>query len=259
MDGENKEDLPEKEQNQIAVTEKLFGQCFETQRIENNSLIPVGGGSIFSDEANINVVGDFENLQDTLQEMHDIVFKYNLPELKKWLESQGIKIDEKLFATLFAFQKTLEKRYPIKEEGQPTRELIYTQRGQKEVKLSDLFANNTVACSEIAALAQYYLQQEGVTSKFFSGDVLWNREHEFSEKHSFIVISQEDQTYSFDPANPTSTTQGVFPSIYVTKPSFNDEIRKGQKRFVPATNILSKKEAFYGVNNGTNVLEVNIA
>ena len=39
-------------------------------------MIPVGGGSIFSDEANINVVGDFENVQDTLLEMRDTAGKY---------------------------------------------------------------------------------------------------------------------------------------------------------------------------------------
>lgn len=258
MDGDNKENLPGNEPKQAIVTEKLFGQCFELQKLEDNALIPVGGGSIFSDETNINVVGDFENLQNTLQEMHDSASKYNLPELKKWLESQGIEIDEKLFATLFAFQKILGKRYPINQEGQPAREQSYTQAKRKEVKLSELFASNTAACAEIAALAQYYLQHEGVTSKFFSGDVLWDKQHEFSEKHSFIVIPLEDQTYIFDPANPTATTQGVFPSIWVTKPSFDEEVRKGQKRFVTATNILSKKEAFYGVNNGTNVSEANV-
>lgn len=258
MDGDNKEDLPNSEPKQAAVTEKLFGQCFEIQRLEDNALIPIGGGSIFSDEINVNVVGDFKSLQDALQEMHDSANKYNLPELKKWLESQGVEIDEKLFATLFAFQKILEKRYPINQEGQTARERSYVQAKQKEVKLSELFANNTVACAEIAALAQYYLQHEGVTSEFFSGDVLWDKQHEFSEKHSFIVIPLEGQTYIFDSANPTTTTQGVFPSIYITKPSFDEEVRKGQKRFVTATNILSKKEAFYGVNNGTNVSEANI-
>ncbi len=258
MDGDNKEDVPSSEIKKTVVTEKLFGQCFEAQKLEDNSLIPIGGGSIFSDETNIDVVGDFENIPDTLQAMHDTAGKYNLPELKNWLESQGITIDENLFATLFAFQKVLEKRHPINQESQPARERAYTQAKQKEVRLSELFANNTVACAEIAALAQYYLQQQGITSKFFSGDILWDKQHEFSEKHSFIVIPQEGQTYIFDPANPTTTTQGVFPSVYVAKPSFDEEVRKGQKRFVTATNILSKKQAFYGVNNGTNVSEANI-
>ncbi len=258
MDGDIKESYPGQEPTPTVAIEKLFGKSFEAPRLDNNSLIPVGGGSIFTNEMDISVVGDFENLQEVLQEMHDNTGIYNLPELKKWLDSQGIGLDEKLFAYLFSFTKILEKRYPSSLEVQPARQQAYSKAKNGEVKLSELFANNTVACAEIAALAQYYLQQEGVESRYFSGAVLWDKQLEFAEEHSFIVIPQGEHQLLFDPMNPTNTTQGLFPSIYTTSANFDQEVRRRQKRFVPATNVLSKKQAYYGVNNGTKVSEMNV-
>lgn len=232
--------------------EQLFGHCFEKSKFDEGDRIPVGGESIFSTKANIKVTGDFENFKQFLAETHEMAGKYNLPELKEWLSSQGIKIDEKLFASLFAFTKKFEEKYPDNPERAEARRKLYSEK-DKEIKLSDIFNANTAECAEIAALAQGYLQQEGVSSTYFSGDVLWNREEEFSEEHSFIVIQQGDKVYIYDPTNPVNATSGKFPSIYTTEVNFEEEMRKGQKRFVTARNLLSKKEAFYGVNDGTNV------
>ncbi len=38
--------------------------------------------------------------------------------------------------------------------------------------------------------------------------------------------------------------------------NFDEEMARGQKRFVTAINLLSKKEAFYGTNDGTNIRAV---
>ena len=81
---------------------------------------------------------------------------------------------------------------------------------------------------------------------------------EFSEEHSFVVIKQGDKTLIFDPSNPVTTKEGKFPSIYVVEADFDTEVRKGVKRFVTAKNILSGKEAYFGVNDGTNIDEENI-
>ncbi len=177
---------------------------------------------------------------------------YDLPKLKQWLGSQRIEIDEKLFATLFAFTKKFEEKYPDNPDRAEARRKLYGEKS-KEVKLSDIFNANAAECAEIAALAQVYLQQEGVPSTYFSGDVLWNKDEEFSEEHSFIIIRQGDKVYIYDPANPTNTTSGKFPSIYTAEANFDEEIAKRQKRFVTAKNLLSKKVAFFGTNDGTNV------
>jgi len=243
---------PEAEAEKVEKIKQLFGHCFEISKFDEGDRIPVGGESIFSTEANIKVTGDFENLKQFLGEAHELAGKYDLPKLKEWLGSQGIEIDEKLFATLFAFTKKFEEKYPDNPERAEARRKLYGEKG-KEVKLSDIFNANTAECAEIAALAQAYLQQEGVQSTYFSGDVLWNKDEEFSEEHSFVIIRQGDKVYIYDPTNPTGTTSGKFPSIYTTEANFDEEMAKGQKRFVTAKNLLSKKEAFYGTNDGTNV------
>jgi hypothetical protein len=231
---------------------QLFGHCFEISKFEEGDRIPVGGESIFSSEANIKIEVDFQQFQELFQEAHEVAIKYDLPKLREWLTSQGIEVDEKLFAELFAFTKKFEQKYPDNPKSSEARKKLYSEKG-KELKLSDIFNANNAECAEIAALAQGYLQQEGISSSYFSGDVLWNREEEFSEEHSFIIIRQGNKVYIYDPANPTGTTLGKFPSLYTTEANFDEEVAKGQKRFVTARNILSKKEAFYGVNNGTNV------
>lgn len=241
------ESLPKQEK-----IKQLFGHCFEISNFEEGDRIPVGGENIFSPEVNIKVEGDFENFKEFFQATQDIAHKYDLPKLKEWLSSQGIEIDEKLFAELFAFTKKFEQKYSDNPESAESRNKLYKEKG-KQLKLSDVFNANSAECAEIAALAQGYLQQEGISSSYFSGDVLWNKEEEFSEEHSFIIIRQGEKNYIYDPANPTSTSSGKFPSLYTTEADFDEEMAKGQKRFVTARNILSKKEAFYGVNNGTNV------
>ncbi len=137
---------------------------------------------------------------------------------------------------------------------------MYTEADKgKQVKLSDVFEYKSAECAEIAALAQYFLQGEGVDSSFFSGEVLWNKDDEFGEKHSFVILRDKDkQQYIFDPANPTKMQHGIYPSLYTVKPDFDAEVRKGQKRFVAGTNILTKREVSYGVGNGTNVSLANI-
>ncbi len=232
--------------------QQLFGQSFEISKIAENDQIPVGGKSIFSTEANIDVTADFENFKQFFADTRELAGKYDLPKLAAWLRSKGMEIDEKLFAELFAFMKNLEEKYPDNAEGEEERVKMYDKK-DTNIKLSDLFNTGTAQCAEIAALAQGYLQQENVSSTYFSGDVLWNSNDEFSEKHSFIVIRQGDKAYIYDPTNPTRTTAGKFPSIYTTEANFDEEMAKGQKRFVTAINLLNKKEAFYGTNNGTSV------
>lgn len=238
---------------------QLFGHCFEISKFEESDRIPVGGENFLSDEVNLKVTADFENFKQIFLETHELADKQNLSKLKEYLNSQGMEIDEKLFANLYAFTKKLEEKYPDNPKKAEARRKIYGEKG-KEIKLSDIFNSNSAECAEIAALAQRYLQQEDVSSTYFSGEVLWDKDDEYSESHSFIVIRQKDKTYIYDPANPTNTTAGKNPSIYTIEANFDEEMIKGQKRFITAKNLLTKKEAFYGVNHtGANVIpEKNI-
>lgn len=241
------------EKVQDSEIKQFFGHCFEISKFEEGDHIPVGGENILSDEVNIKVTGDFENFKQIFLEAHELADKQNLPELKKYLNSQEMEINEKLFAILYAFTKKLEEKYPDNPKRAEERQKLYGEK-DKEIKLSDIFNSNTAECAEIAALAQKYLQEEDISSTYFSGEVLWDRNDEYSEAHSFIVIRQEDKIYIYDPANPVNTTTGKNPSIYTTEIKFDEEMAKGQKRFVTSKNLLSKKKAFYGINNGTNVI-----
>lgn len=239
--------------------EKLFGQSFEVKRLENGKSIPAGGSNMFTDKLDKSVIGDFDHFNPLFAEMHSAIEIYNSDNLRMWLDAQQLPIDSRLIATLTAFTKKLGDRYPIAPGNTSARKDIYAEEsGGKEVKLSEVFESNSAECAEIAALAQYFLQNEGVDSSFFSGEVLWKKDYEFGDKHSFIVIRDKDKQYLFDPANPTKTQNGMYPSLYTVKTNFNTEVRKGQKRFVAGTNILTKQESYYGVGNGTNVSPANI-
>lgn len=255
MDGTAKEVNSERP---TIASEKLYGKSFEAKKLEKGALIPVGGRNVFSNKTDLFVVGDFDKFTDFFQEARETASKYKLPELQKWLSAQELDIDPKLFSTLHAFTKTYEKRYPKPDDIHTERQELISQPQGQEAKLSELFTGNTVKCAEIAALAQYFLQEEGIESKYFSGEVLWRNSDEFSSPHSFIVISQTDKDLIFDPTNPTNTSQGFFPSIYTTATTFGEEVRKNTKRFITATNILSKNQAYFGVNDGTNVEEQDI-
>ncbi len=252
FDSEGEAFVPETETDKAGKVRRFFGHCFEITGFDEGDRIPVGGENRFSTDTNIEVRCDFENLRQFLGEAHEFADKVNVSKVKEWLGSQGIEFDEKLFAILFAFTKKFEETYPDTPERSDARLAFYSEKG-REFKLSDIFNANIAECAEIAALAQVYLQQEDVPATYFSGDVLWNKEHEFSGEHSFVIIRQGEKTYIYDPTNPVDSTSGKFPSIYITKVDFDDQMATMQKRFVTAVNILSKKEAFFGTNNGTNV------
>lgn len=257
MDGDAKE-VPTGEIVQTPKVEKLFGKSCEIPKIGNNDAIPIGG-NIFNNELTTSVVADFDRFEGLFGEMQKRAAGYNIEGLRRWLQTSGIDVNEKLFASLFAFTQAMEAQYPRKPSEQATpREEAYARASNGKVKLSEVFENSNAACAEIAAIAQYYLQRQGVQSSFFNGEVLWEKDHEFAEPHSFILIRDGKRRYIFDPANPTDTTQGKFPSIYIPKANFDEEVRKNEKKYVTATNLISKRDAYYGVGNGTDVSERNI-
>lgn len=239
---------------------KLFGANFEINKVEENDSIPVGGKSIFSDKTDYVVIADFNNFENFFSEVNKTFSLNKLPELRRILDSKGIDMDEKLFATLYAFSKELEIKYlyNLDTEGEKRIELY---RENKKTKLSDIFNSNHEKCAEIALLTQGYLQQKGFSSTYFSGHVISNKEIEDddgtgldSEVHSFIIIRQENKTFIYDPTNPTPTPKGIyFPSIYSTEKNFDEEMAKGQKKFVTAKNIIDQKLAFFGVSDFTLV------
>lgn len=232
---------------------ELFGQCLEIKKIEEGKIIPAGGTSIFSNEIDLGFVGDFGFSDPLFEEASANVFGLQTEKLRRWLDENKLDIDPKLVATLESFQRSYQSRYKT-GENHSDRERFYTT-SEGPPSASQIFATNVQECAEIAALAQLFLQKEGVDSSYIGGDVLWNSEAEFSDKHSFILIRSNRGQLIYDPTNPTQTKAGFLPSIYLLNSDFDGEIKKGQKRFVKARNILTKTEVLFGVNDGTNVSE----
>ena len=230
----------------------LFDHCFEIEQIDENDHIPVVG-SIFSDQLSIEIQLDFSSVQSLFGEMRNTADKINHAKLDQWLRSLAIPINEGLFSVLYAFTKIWEKWYPENPERSVARQRLYEEMG-RTIRLSDILAENAAECAEIAAVAKYYLQMESVYSKYISGEVLWEKSCEFAEEHSFLLIATDRVSYIYDPTNPTATTQGNVPSIFTTMVDFAKETSKGRKRFVTAHNILDGKEAYFGVNNHTNIV-----
>jgi hypothetical protein len=232
-----------------------FGKSLEIKNIKNGDLIPVGGSSIFSNELDMEIVADFSSFEDFFKEAHELVAERDLVDLRKKLDSKDMDIDEKLFSKIYAFSQKLGEKYLYNSEfngseNEMNRKKIYKEKG-KETKLSDIFNTNSEQCAEIAILAQGFLQSEGINSSYFSGEVLWKRDHEFGEPHSFIIIRENDKQYVYDPSNPMINKR--FPSIYSMDKNFDEEVAKGQKIFVTANNIRDKSEAFYGTGDMTTV------
>lgn len=166
-------------------------------------------------------------------------------------------VDRNVFAAIGAITKTLEKRYTLESDASKHRSDMYS-KPDASVKLSDVFNVSAAHCVEIALLAQKFLQsqrEKGFNSSFFSGECMWDRDDEYADPHSFVVIRKGEKTYVYDPANPVYHPQGKFPRLHEVDSSFDTEMRKGQKRFMQAKNIFGGGEAYYGVNNGTNVYE----
>jgi hypothetical protein len=230
---------------------KLYGHCFEMKSIEENTLVPVGGENVFTQESNIEVIADIPAFENFYAEVDKLAATYNFSSLKQWMDTNGIKIDVQTLALLFAFTRKFKETFPDCSKQAQNRLELY--KSKSNIKLSDVFSEKAAECAEIAALTQGFLQSRNISSSYFSGDVLWKKEREFSDAHSFIVIREKGNVFFYDPSNPTQTQNGLHPSVYATDADFDAEMAKNQKRFVVATNMINKTEICLGINDGTNV------
>jgi len=221
-------------------------------RLDNGTRIPVGGKSIYSGENNIFVEADFSEFDGFLREASAVSERIkNSQIMAEWLEKSGV--DRRVFAAIGGFTKVYDKSFQEEEEeAENKRKDLYT--GDRPVKLSEVFSLHAQQCAEIAALGQFFLQEEGISSTYFNGAVLWDRNEEFAEAHTFIPIHFQGKSYIYDPTNPTKTTEGNFPSLYSVDGDFSKAMQQSKKTFARATNLLSGKEVFFGMDNGTNVV-----
>jgi hypothetical protein len=236
--------------------EKLFGKGYVLHRIDEGDLIPVGG-DIASDRVDKKATADLANLEEVFVAARKELDATDLEKVNEWLEIQHIEIDPRLFVLAFGLRKILQK-FPQNQDRYNIRLGLYKEGNLPNI--SEIVKTGTAECAEIAATTQAFLQREGFNSELVSGEVLWERDQEFGEPHSFIVIKGDNRTFIYDPYNPTPTSNGDYPSFYTSEKDFSKEIRKGKKRFVTTTNILNPKlQAYFGVGNLTNISEEDFA
>jgi len=234
----------------VGITER-YSHCFEIYQIKDGP-IPVGGNNFLSDRLTTYVNADFESFRAFYNSVKEAKNKIDLPKLKSWLLLAKIDIEEELFAELFAFTTQYNTTYPNNPDRERSRLDLY--RNKKELKLSDVFEANSAECAEVAALAQKYLQENNISSSYFSGDVLWTTDDQFTEKHSFIVIRIGVRIFIYDPANPIMSTQGIMPGLYYTDNSFDLHMASNRKKLVRAKSVYDPNIVVcFGMNNGTNI------
>jgi hypothetical protein len=161
-------------------------------------------------------------------------------------------LDPKLIKILFSFNEILHQRFNLNPDYRSIKRAMYGK--SQTVLLSDSFDGGWAVCAEIAAVAQAYLQTKGTVSTYFSGAVLESKTKMFADQHTFIVVVHQGKTLIYDPANPIiEADANIYPSILITATNFEAEVNLGVKRFVKATDVLSARAYYYGVDDHTNI------
>lgn len=227
---------------------------FLISNIKEGDVIPVGGDSMFSNEMTKFLKCETEGFLPFFEKVNLYSQNmYNETVMDKWFVEHGINFDSKLFGKLMGFSVGLEKKYPNSDEAESKRESLYKEK--KTVTLFELFDSKSTECAERAALAQLYLQRNGVNSTLVGGEVIWgigeNDDIAFPEPHSFLLITDEKNnlSYIWDPSTPIQSKGTLFPRISSINQNFIETISKNKKIFFEAKDILTDSKAYYGVGD----------
>ncbi|MCL2672850.1 MAG: hypothetical protein FWF01_00480 [Alphaproteobacteria bacterium] len=241
--------------------EKITDTSYYLEYIKDNDNIPVGGNALrggLSSQLSADSDG-FRDFFDTVRaRAEDTV---NNPAYMKWVDGNKglIKTSPELYAHLTSFTQAAGEMYPGISSNVANRMSFYKEG--KPLKLSQARDNGIFACAEYSMLAQLYLQSAGIKSRFFNGEVLWDKNHEFSEDHAFIIIDDNGEDFIFDPANPVQTADGPRPSVFQPQVTdrqmeeFNKKMAKSRRKvgFFEARNMLTGGAAYYGYGDRANV------
>lgn len=235
-----------KEQTPETNIEMLFDHNFRIQEIKNGDKIPVGGANFLKNVFDFHVIADLDSFSDFLEQTHAEVGKVNIEALRSILEREPIHVDPILFAKLIAFTRSYaHSAYASDKPDTQKREELYANK-QNAPTLSEVFKARAAKCTEIATLAQAFLQQEHVDSSLFSGEVLKDPDELFPSDHTFLVIRSGEQIFVYDPTNPMQTDIGPMPALFASDLDFNNVMDQKKKGFVSMKNFFTKKESYYG-------------
>ena len=230
--------------------------------IHNGDIIPVGGSAFFNDNMNYKIEADIGEFKDFFDKVEKNA-KRNIEKktFNEFLLSYETDFPPDIFTHMDIFQFGYNKTYPNASKNIENRDKFFNQNNI--IKLSDSLRNETFMCSEIAILAQAYLQYIGVDSKYFGGSIIYDEESD-DIPHSFIIFSHNGKHFIWDPSNPTlGQGDNRYPSVLSIELTekqfklFNSKLLMQQKAGTPdstlffeAKNILTKISWYYGYGHG---------
>lgn len=229
--------------------------------------IPVGG----SVPGMLNLSLEIDKIPDDLRvafkKMRDNAVRINTPALEQWLHNVGADIQSDIYAHFAAFTGVFDALFPSVMADTPdksnARYMEYSET--RPARLSDLLHKNLFQCAECAIVAQLYLQDVGIDSKYVNGEFLPSATAEFGDAHSWNAIHTSNGDFVFDPANAIHIKRGVLPNISSVKLDNQQLIalnallmEKRHVAFFPVENILTHKTTYYGYGDGMSVFPQQI-
>ena len=123
-----------------------------------------------------------------------------------------------------------------------------------------MFDKHLFQCAEYATIAQLYLQSVGVDSEYVGGEYIGNKNWEFGDQHSFVIIHENDIDYVFDPANNNAYAKPNISIVEMTpeqKIKIQAKLLAGKRKvaFFETRDIITNRKTFYGYGDGCNILE----
>lgn len=228
--------------------------------IQENDQIPIGGS--FQGKLDLKVRADLGRFRDFFEIVDKNAENLRQNEgLKKWVANVAPDFEADIFMRLLAFDNVLRKKYKNFQSNISERKSFYDKAACKP--LSQAFEKGVCQCAEIAVLAQAYCQHVGLQSKYFGGEVLFSKDDEFGNPHSFLTLKTNKGSYIYDPANALRNKSGLYyPKISLIEATqaqarfFENKIHAQIGRncaFLEATDILTQSKWYYGCGDAGNI------
>lgn len=238
------------EKNWVTKYTRYYWPSSKIEYVKTWIAVPIWWSIFNTSEYDMFEIADFDNpvIKDILERIDTSIEKNKgiKDQMKKYLEdNSNYDFDSELYYTLLNISAILYNSLnKFEDDGnlQSRSTIIHWDNNT----LSNVVLNNKAVCVEFSLIAQKFLQDKNVKSVFFSWEVLWNKEDEFWEKHTFIILESEKWLFVFDPSNPIVFREwSILPRISKTDVDFFSKIKRGWTALVEFTELLWKNTIYY--------------
>ena len=242
-------------------SEQLYHHSFLADDVRDGDLFPVGGGMIGSSEMPWKTRIDYDTFYSKFEAAaQQQGVQFQSPAWQEWFAQACPDIDPALASALQTFTSTFEPRRKLQTTSARERNATYAEATDNAPALSDIFNKNQAMCVEISLLAKKFLDQRGIPSRLFSGDMLPKLEEDgvhTPAAHTFLLLQHRGHDYIYDPANPTFRSNQAFFSLFKSSAPFDQHMDqlKSDCLMMETRNIFTKATRYYGVGDSGNVPE----